>query len=81
MVTYDTKPVALQKCSFIREWQLGGAMWWESSGDKAGDESLITTVHGALSDGVEYRENVLVYPGSKYENLKKGFPGEGEGGC
>jgi len=44
MVTYDTKEVAIQKSEFIRDWNLGGAMWWESSADKAGPESLIGTV-------------------------------------
>jgi GH18 family chitinase len=44
MVTYDTKEVAIQKSEFVRDWNLGGAMWWESSGDKAGPDSLIGTV-------------------------------------
>jgi chitinase len=43
-VTYDTKAVVLQKTDYIKNTQLGGAMWWESSGDKSGDESLIATV-------------------------------------
>ena len=44
MVTYDTKEVAQRKANFIKEEGLGGAMWWESSADKQGDESLISTV-------------------------------------
>lgn len=44
MVSYDTLEMAWQKVDFIRERGLGGAMWWESSGDKVGDESLIGTV-------------------------------------
>jgi chitinase len=44
MVTYDTKDVAIQKSEFVRDWNLGGAMWWESSGDKTGPDSLIGTV-------------------------------------
>jgi GH18 family chitinase len=44
MVTYDTKEVAIQKSEFVRDWHLGGAMWWESSGDKSGPDSLIATV-------------------------------------
>lgn len=44
MVTYDTKDVAERKAHFIKDEGLGGAMWWESSGDKKGDESLIGTV-------------------------------------
>jgi GH18 family chitinase len=49
MVTYDTKEVAIQKSEFVRDWNLGGAMWWESSGDKAGADSLIGTVSKLLS--------------------------------
>lgn len=44
MVSYDTVDVAKQKAEYIKEEDLGGAMWWESSGDKRGEESLIGTV-------------------------------------
>lgn len=78
MVTYDTKPCAEQKIQLIKEWDLGGAMWWESSADKTGSEGLIATVHDGLErcGRMEFRENEVHYPESKYENLKKGFPGE-----
>jgi chitinase len=77
MVTYDTKEVAIQKSEFVRDWNLGGAMWWESSGDKTGSDSLIATVFDTLQScgkGIEYKENVLRYPESKYDNLRDGFP-------
>jgi chitinase len=78
MVTYDTKPVAEQKVQLIKDWQLGGAMWWESSADKSGSDSLISMVYQGLEKcgKIEYRENELHYPGSKYENLKNGFKDE-----
>jgi len=44
MISYDTVEMAQQKADFIHEFGLGGAMWWESSGDKQGEESLISTV-------------------------------------
>ena len=44
MVSYDTLEMAKKKVEFIEGEGLGGAMWWESSGDKTGDESLIGTV-------------------------------------
>lgn len=50
MVTYDTKDVAERKAHFIKDERLGGAMWWESSADKKGDESLIGTVSIPDSD-------------------------------
>lgn len=44
MVSYDTKELAQQKAEYIKKENLGGAMWWESSGDRKGEESLIATV-------------------------------------
>lgn len=44
MVTYDTSANAAAKVAYIQQRQLGGAMWWESSGDKAGEGSLINLV-------------------------------------
>ncbi|KAF2087174.1 glycoside hydrolase family 18 protein [Saccharata proteae CBS 121410] len=80
MVSYDTVPVAQEKADYIVERGLGGAMWWESSGDKTGEDSLIRQVVSKLGgpDGgrMEQRPNVLHYPDSKWENLKKGMPDE-----
>ena len=81
MVTYDSRDMALQKTDYVRYHGLGGAMWWESSGDKSGHDSLIETVYVHLQkpggNGIERRANCLEYPASKFENLRKGFPGEG----
>ncbi|KAI0401883.1 glycoside hydrolase superfamily [Xylaria palmicola] len=76
MVTYDTVPMARTKAQYIAERQLGGAMWWESSADKEGEESLIANVVDVLGgpDGLDKTENCIEYPESKYENLRAGFP-------
>ncbi|KAJ5601632.1 Endochitinase B [Penicillium lagena] len=83
MVSYDNVAMAQTKASFVKQRQLGGGMWWESSGDKGGktanasDGSLI----GAFVDGVgglsalEQTANAIDYPDSKYDNLRAGFPG------
>ncbi|KAI9878681.1 MAG: hypothetical protein M1830_010829 [Pleopsidium flavum] len=80
MVSYDNVEMARMKARFIRQNGLGGGMWWESSADKSGEESLIATVVGALSglDGgkMDHSNNTLSYPESKYDNLRMGFPGE-----
>ncbi|KAI4109260.1 MAG: hypothetical protein L6R37_000691 [Teloschistes peruensis] len=74
MVTYDNKEMAGQKTQYIKDKHLGGAMFWESSGDKTGGDSLIgTVVHGLGS--MDKTNNKLDYPNSKYDNIKGGMPG------
>jgi GH18 family chitinase len=44
LVSYDTVDMALKKVDYIVENRLGGAMWWEVSGDKTDGGSIITNV-------------------------------------
>ena len=44
MISYDTAELAKRKVEFVKNESLGGIMWWESSADKSGEESLIRTV-------------------------------------
>lgn len=82
MVSYDTPQVAAQKVQYIKDSNLGGAMWWESSGDHPANhgESLINIVVQGLGgyEGkhMEKKNNQLEYPESKYDNLKAGMPNE-----
>ena len=78
LVTYDTPAVARTKAEFIKERGLGGGMWWESSADKAGDESLISTIVNGLGgpESLLQQENCIDYPATKYDNLRNGFPGQ-----
>ena len=80
MISYDTVPVVQQKAQFVSEWGLGGGMWWESSGDRScGQGSLIETFvqESGGRSRLEDDKNCLDYPESKYDNLRKQFPGEG----
>lgn len=82
MISYDTPEVASQKVEYIKLRTLGGAMWWETSGDfpTSHNDSLIRVVVDGLggygAKHMEHRQNVLEYPESKYDNLRQGMPGE-----
>uniref|UniRef100_L2G5I6 chitinase n=1 Tax=Colletotrichum fructicola (strain Nara gc5) TaxID=1213859 RepID=L2G5I6_COLFN len=76
MISYDNQHLARKKGDYIRGWGLGGGMWWESSADKPGHESLIGTVVHAFGGphSLQRRDNCITYPETKYENLRNGFP-------
>lgn len=82
MVSYDSPRVASQKVQYIKQTGLGGAMWWESSGDHPINhgESLINITAQGLGgfEGrhMEQSQNCLEYPESKYDNLRNGMLGE-----
>ena len=44
IVSFDDRRVAKLKAAYVKDRGLGGAMWWESSGDRSGEEGLIGTV-------------------------------------
>ena len=76
MVSYDTAEVVRIKSEYVRRRGLGGGMWWESSGDKVGERSLVGTFVSEIGGKLARDGNVLDFPESKFDNLKKGFPGE-----
>ncbi|KAI9843069.1 MAG: Endochitinase B1 [Sclerophora amabilis] len=73
MITYDNADVVAKKAQYIKSNGLGGGMYWESSGDKTGDESLTGKVYNALGNP-DKSMNTISYPASKYDNMKAGFP-------
>ncbi len=49
MISYDTLEQARRKAGYIKDKGLGGAMWWESSGDAQGERSIIGAVSISFS--------------------------------
>ncbi|AEO68282.1 0ff2dfc6-51dc-474e-82d2-567a019cbfbe [Thermothielavioides terrestris] len=76
LVSYDTVDIARRKAEYIKQRGLGGGMWWESSADKDGPESLIGNVVEVLGgpNCLESSANCIRYPHTKYDNLREGFP-------
>ncbi|KAF7724702.1 hypothetical protein EC973_000810 [Apophysomyces ossiformis] len=75
MVTYDSPPIVQAKCDYIKQMQLGGAMFWELSGDAPAGHprSLLQTVHQALGNQHDTIPNHLEYPQSQFDNMKTGM--------
>jgi len=48
LVSYDTLDMAKTKVQYIKKKGLGGAMWWELSGDRQDGGSIVTNVRVLL---------------------------------
>jgi chitinase len=44
LISYDTLDMARRKVQYIKQKKLGGAMWWELSGDRQENGSIVTNV-------------------------------------
>ncbi|KAJ6093500.1 Endochitinase B1 [Penicillium sp. IBT 16267x] len=75
MVSFDTPQVAQKKAQYIMTKGLGGGMWWESSSDKPGPDSLINTVVTSFGGigALEKSQNQLNYSVSEYLNIENGL--------
>ncbi|CAO3652821.1 unnamed protein product [Cunninghamella blakesleeana] len=73
-VTYDSPAIVQGKCNYIKQAQLGGAMFWELSADHSTRDhprSLLSAVHATLNDGtLDTLSNHLDYPSSQYPNIR-----------
>ncbi|RYP23097.1 hypothetical protein DL765_001352 [Monosporascus sp. GIB2] len=75
LISYDNVRSTGVKARYIREdRRLGGAFFWEASGDRTDDMSLIKTMATGLGS-LETSENNLKYPTSQYDNIRNGMPG------
>lgn len=72
LVTFDNMRSAKYKQAYIKKKKLGGAMFWEATGDKAGDESLVRSMAKGMGK-LEKSQNLLRYPTSQYDNIRNGM--------
>ncbi|KFY57494.1 hypothetical protein V496_06402 [Pseudogymnoascus sp. VKM F-4515 (FW-2607)] len=73
LISFDTVEDAKTKAEYVKTKGLGGAMYWETSADRAGDKSLIGTFAGSFAT-LDKSQNLLSYPKSKYANMVAGMP-------
>lgn len=69
LITYDNAESASLKANYLMSKGLGGAVFWEASGDKLGKDSLITTLARSMWP-LQSSENMLEYPTSDFTNLR-----------
>nr|AAP04616.1 chitinase [Metarhizium rileyi] len=70
LISFDTPAMVKEKVTYLQGKGLGGSMFWEASADRKGSDSLIGTSISALG-GLDDTTNLLDYPDSKYDNIKK----------
>ncbi|KAL8387774.1 hypothetical protein RB595_009682 [Gaeumannomyces hyphopodioides] len=74
LVTYDTVRSASEKAAYVADRGLGGAVYWEASGDRVGAASLVGTMARSMGR-LDRTPNLLSYPASQYDNIRAGMPG------
>ncbi|KAF4993676.1 hypothetical protein FDECE_13352 [Fusarium decemcellulare] len=72
LISYDSPQSVQNKVAYLRKMGLGGAMFWEASGDRAGPQSLVGTSFESLGS-INQTKNWLDYPSSKYRNIASGM--------
>lgn len=75
LVSYDDVRSTTYKAQYLKWRRLGGAFFWEASGDKGGARGLVNTMSKHL-DWLDETPNNLHYPTSQYRNIRWGMPGE-----
>lgn len=73
LISYDNVYSAKEKTKYLKSKGLGGAVFWEASGDKNGTGSLVGTLASEMGT-LDTAQNLLSYPASQYDNIKNGMP-------
>lgn len=72
LISYDNVDMVKRKVTYLQGKGLGGSMFWEASGDRTGDGSLIAAAYEAQGGAaaLDGEQNLLSYPDSQYLNIK-----------
>ncbi|KAI1776987.1 glycoside hydrolase family 18 protein [Hypoxylon cercidicola] len=72
LISYDNVDMVQRKIAYLRGKGMGGAMFWEASGDRTDSGSLIATSFNAQggAGSLDSTQNLLSYPNSMYANIK-----------
>ncbi|KJZ68015.1 hypothetical protein HIM_12593 [Hirsutella minnesotensis 3608] len=77
VISFEVPQSVKAKVKYLKKQGLRGAFFWDASGDRTGEESLIGTSFSELGD-IEHSDNLLSYPDSKYDNIR-GAPARSSG--
>ncbi|KAF2994063.1 hypothetical protein E8E13_002284 [Curvularia kusanoi] len=80
LISYDNLPISSCKAQYIKDKKLGGAMWWELSADKRGEEekesiiaNVVRILGGDNTEMLENSPNWQTYPDLRFKNLREDF--------
>lgn len=79
LVAFDNVETTSIKADYILDYRLGGAMFWEAAGDKAGEESLVSAMDkklGRVTTDPTISDNMLDYPVSRFMNIRNKMDGQ-----
>jgi chitinase len=79
LISFDTPNIIKLKTEYLVKNKLAGSMFWELSGDKKGEDSLIAITAKGMG-ALDSSENHINYPNSKYDNIKNNLGGSTGGG-
>lgn len=69
LVSYDNAESASLKALYLMRKGLGGAVFWDASGDRPGKDSLVASVARSIWP-LEASQNMLEFPASEYSNIR-----------
>lgn len=72
LVSFDGPKSANFKAQYIIKKGLGGSFFWDASGDKKGDQSLVQILAKNFEGKLLRKQNMLSYPQSQWDNIRNG---------